>query len=668
MKKTRLLLCLVLVLVTVLLLTSCSLLSGSSSQLQDASNQQQQSQGNSPLETVYLKAQSLGFTGTLDEFLELCKGVDGKGISKVEINADGNFVVYYTDAPGTGIVIGPSGTCQHTFSEWLPGEPARCCSMGYELRVCGNCSDLDYQFLPALGHRWSPASLINADTQPMLLSYCTTCGGASISEIDPAADYDGDGIPNGEELDLGTHMLKADTDGDGLDDKSELTYYGTNPLLPDTDGDGALDGVEVDLGFDPLTPQTSFEVTLPYTPDPTETPDMVTPSLDIDVGGDQLNTLTVERDYFFEQTSLGYMGDAYKYEIEGEITSATIDFSFDNSSLSSDALPTIYEFNEETKELTPLQTDVSGNTASAEVDKLSTYVLLDRRVYEASLTWVDRWEVGNGKYTGLEIVFVVDDSGSMDWNDEYNQRLSVARDLVGKLPQNTKVGVVKFESSTTVLCQLTDNIQTAQSYFSTSYFYSSGGTYMYEAINSSLSMYQSTDASTMKIMVVLSDGETSNTSKHASTINAAAAAGVKIYTIGLGSSSSNYFTNYLKPLAEQTGGKFYLSANASELAGIYDDIGEKIDLVSDGDGDGLCDYYEDNMVVFDGNTFAPDKTNPDTDGDGLKDGEEIQTVVVYSLDGKKMTILGKVYSDPTKVDTDGDGINDKDDPYPMIPA
>jgi len=42
-------------------------------------------------------------------------------------------------------------------------------------------------------------------------------------------------------------------------------------------------------------------------------------------------------------------------------------------------------------------------------------------------------------------------------------------------------------------------------------------------------------------------------------------------------------------------------------------------------------------------------TNPDTDGDGLTDGEE---VVTYC-------------TDPTKTDTDGDGYNDKVDYYPL---
>ena len=73
------------------------------------------------------------------------------------------------------------------------------------------------------------------------------------------------------------------------------------------------------------------------------------------------------------------------------------------------------------------------------------------------------------------------------------------------------------------------------------------------------------------------------------------------------------------------------------------------------------------MVIFNGISYAPDKNNPDTDGDGLLDGEEIETVIILSADGKQMTILGKVHSDPTSVDSDNDGIADGRDRNPLNP-
>jgi len=67
-------------------------------------------------------------------------------------------------------------------------------------------------------------------------------------------DNDKDGLPDREEMSLGTNPQNPDTDNDGLTDKEEVKVYQTDPLNPDTDGDGVLDGQEVRQGFDPKNP------------------------------------------------------------------------------------------------------------------------------------------------------------------------------------------------------------------------------------------------------------------------------------------------------------------------------------------------------------------------------------------------------------------------------
>ena len=98
-----------------------------------------------------------------------------------------------------------------------------------------------------------------------------------INVLDKEGDYDGDGLPNAEEvargadfaavdtdedsledgpevLNYNTDPSDADTDGDGLRDQIEISS-GTNASNPDTDGDGIDDGRETDLGTDPLDPK-----------------------------------------------------------------------------------------------------------------------------------------------------------------------------------------------------------------------------------------------------------------------------------------------------------------------------------------------------------------------------------------------------------------------------
>ena len=73
----------------------------------------------------------------------------------------------------------------------------------------------------------------------------------------PIADRDGDGLDDASELLHGTDPDDPDTDKDGLKDGYEVLISGTDPLNPDTDGDGLSDGDEVNIyGTDPLNPDT----------------------------------------------------------------------------------------------------------------------------------------------------------------------------------------------------------------------------------------------------------------------------------------------------------------------------------------------------------------------------------------------------------------------------
>jgi hypothetical protein len=76
------------------------------------------------------------------------------------------------------------------------------------------------------------------------------------------ADTDGDGLGDGEEVELGTSPTLVDTDGGGTGDGAEVLQDGTDPLNPaddvatDTDGDGLTDSEEDILGTDPENPDT----------------------------------------------------------------------------------------------------------------------------------------------------------------------------------------------------------------------------------------------------------------------------------------------------------------------------------------------------------------------------------------------------------------------------
>ena len=73
---------------------------------------------------------------------------------------------------------------------------------------------------------------------------------------DENEDADGDGLSNIFELDNALKPNNKDTDGDGLSDGEEVNETGTDPKSPDTDGDGLSDKDEKLLGTDPLKEKT----------------------------------------------------------------------------------------------------------------------------------------------------------------------------------------------------------------------------------------------------------------------------------------------------------------------------------------------------------------------------------------------------------------------------
>lgn len=504
-------------------------------------------------------------------------------------------------------------------------------------------------------------------------------------------DDDGDGITNGDELGQGTNPGSNDTDSDLLTDNEEFEL-GTDPLNYDTDGDGASDYTEVELGTDPLTADASFDVVVD-----SDVEDTVRPSVVITLEGDQVDTLAVDpliEDNFFPEDMPGYLGMPYNFSVDGEFASATIRFEFDSAILENGADPAIFYFNEVDQTLEELETTIEGNVASAVVNHFSVYLLIDRNVYYDSFEWEDVWDT-EGTYDGVEIIMVIDDSGSLggDYgcdsstgfftggNDPQHLRLSAARDFVDKSSTAAKIGIVKFDGivdifSNLLVCddegkntlksllQITPDIYDNTDYNSPGVFDSRGYTYMYSGINTALGMFTSTEDSILRAVIVFTDGDAHDASMHSQIVNDANSMGVRVYTVGLGSSTS-YFTNYLRPLAENTGGAFYMTPNADQLADIYNDISKKIDLEADADSDGIPDYYEDYMIAFNGKKIALDKNAKDSDGDGLEDGEEVTVELVYNADRTKVYVKGKLNSYPDNIDSDNDSILDYHDPDPM---
>lgn len=470
--------------------------------------------------------------------------------------------------------------------------------------------------------------------------------------VDGDEDCDNDGLSNIYEINASLKPDNADTDGDGLIDGDEINVYWTLPAVADTDGDGANDGWEITNGFDPSTYNSSFKVEVEVA-----MPDNTQITVDIpDLPGEYIGTTIIEQS---ENSAIkdvhGSIGEPIKYNV-----SAAASITLVSEEVAKAEDPVLMYFNTKTNQVEPIPVSVSGNEVTANITEYGSYVLVDRKVFEEKGQWRDVFDTDS--YSSIEIVFVIDDSGSLSGssgNDPYYKRLEVAKDLIDKLPANAKVGVIRFDSYVTALTSSLTTKEVAKGYLTRSYFDNSGNTKLNGGAMAGLQLYSAyaDGDGVLRVMILLSDGKpVSDNATQSQVIAGAKAKNVQIYTVGLGNSTSASFNTNLKPLSDATGAKYYHSSNASQLQNIYDNIGETIDMSADDDGDGISNFFESGvdkngvptLPTINGMDFMGlDKNNPDTDGDGYLDGQEIEVYLYYSTTKPgQVMVWGIVNSNP----------------------
>lgn len=484
---------------------------------------------------------------------------------------------------------------------------------------------------------------------------------------DAQEDADGDGINNSKEQSIGTNPACYDTDHDMVSDYDEFYKYHTDPLKADTDGDGVDDGTEITNGTDPTKKNTQFTETI--------APDTVNESHPVSAGvkattdsegADSLsvNEVSTGDNPLVSSNIPGYLGSAYNFTIEGDLKYATLTFNYDNSlgEIGADFQPRIYYVNEESGELEELENQtVTNGKVVANVSHFSTYILLNKiefdKVWDTEIKPVN-YE-GDSR-TGIDIVFALDSSGSMSSNDRNGIRRTAVKQFIDKLGQNDRAAIVDFDSSASVYQDFTTDHTLL--YNAVNRVNNDGGTSLSAGMSKSISLftnsnYTRTDA--FKYIIFLTDGDGSYSNQYTTQ---AFNNDIVVYTVGLGSGVKE---SVLKSIAEGTGGKYYFATQSAQLLNIYDDVSlETVDYTTDSNNDGISDYYtklmnEGTLVLSNGSTelfgvltmFGDN--NSDWDGDGLKNGEEIEVV-----EGKYGPTI-KMKSHPLYPDYDNDGFDDK---------
>jgi hypothetical protein len=294
----------------------------------------------------------------------------------------------------------------------------------------------------------------------------------------------------------------------------------------------------------------------------------------------------------------------------------------------------------------------------------------------------------------IDFVFVLDESGSMASNDPQGLRKTAAKQVVDRLAEiseNDRVGVVSF--STTVrtrigLTMLSTTFQVDSVKAAIDAVFASGGTNIGIGATRGIDLLTAdTITGRPRVLVLMTDGIGS----YSDTITTRAAAeGVVIYTVGLGSGIDEAL---LRRIADGTGGRYFSAPSADDLVAAFEEIGEVIrDDGTDTDGDGLTDCEEENGMLSTWGMFdehadptqndpfvgdrivTSDPDDPDTDDDGLTDGEEMRGLDLEEpLDLRDFDATREEYafliqagitkyfimrSDPNDPETDGDGLLD----------
>lgn len=475
---------------------------------------------------------------------------------------------------------------------------------------------------------------------------------------DSDKDFDGDGLSNYDEIKVyKTSAMFKDTDFDELSDYEEVITHKTNPNQLDTDEDGLSDSQEIKIGLNPLIANSKDEkISKNFM---LEEKNGIKLNLDIDTNIGAYTDITVrELSNSFDSNILNSVGYMAGYEINAnDFTDAKMKFSYDvpsGKTLGTDFIPALYYYNEKTKELEKVDgavLDIASKTLTYAPTHFSIYVLLNE--YEVKIAEeLHKEHIKNHTYSSkpLDVVLVMDSSGSMYDNDGMNLRLQASKDLIDTLGDNDSVAVVDFDNSSRIIQTLTKDKELAKSAIDT--IDRSGGTNIRNGIQDAFVAITKDSMPTVTthdtLFVVFTDGQDNEyvpSSDYDDLIQKAQSLDIKIFTMGLGDKNS-IDEGLLKKIADGTGGKYYHIKSAEDIRNVYDNNLKK-DIVVDSDGDGLSDIEETSVEINKG-YYTSNPNKADTDDDGLNDFEE-----------------RKLGTNPNKKDTDGDGIADSKDVHPL---
>ena len=355
-------------------------------------------------------------------------------------------------------------------------------------------------------------------------------------------------------------ILLQDTDGDGLTDLYEGSNSRTSQTEKDTDGDGLYDGDEIIMNLDPLVADSKGdglkdgERKLEYT--------FKNNNVTLSMTGKGNFTRTSVDKYPTETLNnvSSVLDGVFSIYTEAQLENAKVTISYNKDTVNSRGMSetslAIYELNEENNTFNKIRTDIDTNASTLifTTDKFGKYFIADSSKLTSNLA--------------TELVFIIDNSGSMYSVDEYAnseendplfKRVDVVNDLIDKLQGNYKFGAGKFTFEYTELSKLTSDKASIKNRVNTIKTVSENfsGTYIGAGLEGGISLFTEGEEKNRRYIILLSDGKDTsgkgyNDKLLEEQIKLAQDKGIKIYTIGLGNTIDE---NKLKKMSSETNAK-----------------------------------------------------------------------------------------------------------------
>jgi Ca-activated chloride channel family protein len=184
------------------------------------------------------------------------------------------------------------------------------------------------------------------------------------------------------------------------------------------------------------------------------------------------------------------------------------------------------------------------------------------------------------KKHGRDIMLVIDSSGSMrqrgfDANNPFKSKFDAVKEVISdfvKQRKNDRLGLINFADAAFVASPLTFEHDFMKNIIAMQRLGLAGQkTAINDALVQTYNVLAKSDAKT-KIAILLTDGEdTASRITHDEALKLAKEAGVRLYTIGIGS-LRDFNAPYLKALAKAGKGAFFAASDRAALKNIYAQI------------------------------------------------------------------------------------------------